>query len=189
MNFFISGHYRRSGEIVFDDVESIFLDSSAEFGNLTNLFNGNKFLERTGNAILNKNSKLFSRPAIQKTMDAATSVIRIILNEIFANYSKSEFESFFPATSETTIENDESDIKNELSLFSSNNLKSSSNKEIANLTKQIDLMHNFMISTAFVIIILMMISVFNCLMFKKIFTKFSSDENNIKSDPTSIKLI
>jgi hypothetical protein len=58
VNFFIFGHFRKSGEIVFDNLEGVLIENSKEFINLTNLFNGNQFMEKAGNSIINRDVKI-----------------------------------------------------------------------------------------------------------------------------------
>jgi hypothetical protein len=140
-NLFIFGHYRKSGEIVFDNVEGFIIKFSKESIYLRNLFNGNKFLEKTGNVIINNSDRRLVISAMQKAINEATKNMKEVLNQIFLNTTKTEFESYFPDT-KSNEENEEIDekideIKNRID-FSTRKLHKTPLNQLRNLQKQVE---------------------------------------------------
>lgn len=175
MNFFIFGHFRKSGEIVFDNLEGVLIENSKEFINLTNLFNGNQFMEKAGNSIINTSGKNLIRSAMQNTINAATKLIRAIFDDIFSNSSKSEFEFLFPET----VYNDNIDQKKQLKKISSSNNyhQFDLNIKISNLQCQVNIVF---------ILLIIIILVFIIKSFKRCYNSDLSSMKTIsKNDPTS----
>lgn len=187
-NFVIAGHYRKSGEIIIDNVEGILIEDSREFLHVTNLFGGNVFMERAGNAILNQNIQLFSRPAIVQLLKVGTKDLIKISNEIFSNFSKTDFESYFPPNHES---NDGMNVKNGIDLSFSKSFKSSHMSHIDNtstLKNRIDILHLFMKILGIIIILSILMAFWNYFIFKRKYSKLK-DKINRKTASTSEKLI
>lgn len=176
-NFLIAGHYLKSGEIVFDVAEFFVVDASKASGHFTNLFNGNEFMERAGNAIINRNIEVVSQPTVEKSLQKIAKVLHDGFNEIFENFTKIEFEEIFPQNSKP--ENVEV-----LDEFSNETIGKINENELKTLKDQISSLF-FYVQVIFIFLIIFTILAifFGMKNFNK---KKSTNENH---DKTSEKLL
>lgn len=181
-NLFFFIHFRKSGEVIVDNVEGVVVEYSKEHVNLTNLFNGNQLLEKAGNAIINTSGKNLIRSTVDYLVKATAKAIEGVIITLFSNSTKAELELYFP---ESKIENEEAadgnDIRNGIDLSVSKNYKSPNTANV-NLQNQIDYLKSYMNLITFILILFILILLAICLIFKIHFSKFkpnykSNDEH------------
>jgi sugar-specific transcriptional regulator TrmB len=131
---------------------------------MTNLFNGNKLLEKAGNSIINTSGKSLIRAAMNRLASALAKTFKRTIDVIFSNTSKTEFESFFPESHIPDDEMHDDNKKNGIDLSSSNNYKSSSfSFRNTNLQKKVEDLYFYMNLMTIIVTILVVLSFLNCL--------------------------
>jgi hypothetical protein len=169
----ITGHFNREIQRVkFEKIEFKGKPSRSK-AKMTNLFNGNRFLEMAGQAVINQVVDIYTEPTFVKTMTIIAQYLPISLNEIFINTTVTEFFSFFPPFGEN-VEYKSTLVLKEKSMNSSQDLITLKNdnlylERVQNENEAMSLNINFYIYffTSVLSIILIIFILINVLKYQK----------------------
>lgn len=161
----------------------LLIDAVKDYVNLTNLFNGNEFLERTGLSVINQNIKMLSRPLTKNSLIVVSKIIQDICTELFINTTRSQFDSYFPESSDFEV-----DEKVDISSLKNHMKPPDPLSEIKLLQNRVDNLYFYATLATIIIMVMIIVMIINYIAIRK-HRGVVNAMNVVKSEYVTEKLI